>query len=126
MNEAQAVVALLALFSIKHFVFDFLLQKPFHYENKGTYGHPGGLAHAGLQALGTVIALWVFADLIWCLLMAMFDFLVHYHVDWAKTNINAKYGFTPTDEKFWWLLGLDQLLHSLTYVAIIGWTIGAF
>ena len=126
MNEAQAVVALLALFSIKHFIFDFLLQKPFHYENKGIYGHTGGLAHAGLQALGTVIALWFFADLLWCLLMAMFDFLVHYHVDWAKTNLNSKYGFTPADEKFWWLLGFDQLLHSLTYVAIIGWTIGAF
>lgn len=126
MNEAQAVVALLALFSIKHFIFDFLLQKPFHYENKGTYGHPGGLAHAGLQALGTLIALWFFADLLWCVLMAMFDFLVHYHVDWAKTNLNAKYTLTPNDEKFWWLLGLDQLLHSLTYVAIIGWTIGAF
>jgi len=126
MNEAQAIVALLALFSIKHFIFDFLLQKPFHYENKGTYGHPGGLAHAGLQALGTVIALWFFADLLWCLLMAMFDFLVHYHVDWAKTNLNAKYGYTPNDEKFWWLLGLDQLIQSLTYVAIIGWTIGAF
>ncbi len=126
MDDAQAVVALLALFAIKHFIFDFLLQKSFHYENKGIYGHPGGLAHAALQGIGTIIALWFFADIVWCLLMAMFDFLVHYHVDWAKTNINQKYNLTPNDEKFWWLLGLDQLLHSLTYVVIIGWTIGAF
>ncbi len=127
MTEAQAVVLLLAFFGIKHFVVDFLLQRAYQYQNKGRYGHPGGLLHAGLHGLGTVAALWIFADLPWILIMATIDMIVHYHVDWAKTNINSKFGWTPaTHDEFWWLLGLDQLLHFLTYVAIIGWTIGAF
>jgi hypothetical protein len=127
MTESQAVILLLSLFGIKHFIFDFLLQKPYQYQNKGTYGHPGGLLHSGLHALGTVLVLWIFADIFWCILMAVFDFAVHYHVDWAKVKINKKFGWTATThEEFWWLLGLDQLMHWLTYCVIIGWTIGAF
>lgn len=126
-TEAQAVVLLLAFFGIKHFIVDFLLQQKYQYSNKGIYGHPGGILHAGLHSLGTVAALWIFADIPWVVIMAVFDGLVHYHVDWAKTNLNAKMGWGPTThEEFWWLLGLDQLLHFLTYVVIIGWTIGAF
>lgn len=127
MTEAQAVVLLLALFGVKHFIVDFLLQRKYQYANKGTYGHPGGLLHAGLHGVGTFLVLWLFAPLIWLVLMAIFDAVVHYHVDWAKTNINKKYGWTAaTHDEFWWLLGADQLLHWLTYVVIIGWTIGAF
>jgi hypothetical protein len=126
-TEAQAVVLLLTFLALKHFVVDFLLQQKYQYSNKGTYGHPGGLLHAGLHGLGTIAALWLFGDAEWAILMAVFDSFVHYHVDWLKTNINAKMGWGPsTHEEFWWLLGADQLLHSLTYIVIIGWTIGAF
>ncbi len=127
MSEAQAVILLLALFGIKHFVVDFLLQRPYQYLNKGTYGHPGGLVHAGLHGLGTVATLWIFADLTWIIIMALFDMIIHYHVDWAKVKINKKFNWNAnTHEEFWWLLGFDQLLHWLTYCAIIGWTISAF
>jgi hypothetical protein len=35
-------------------------------------------------------------------------------------NVNARMGWTATThEQFWWLLGLDQLLHVLTYILII-------
>ena len=126
MTEAQAVILLLALFGIKHFIVDYLLQTPYQFLNKGFYAHPGGLLHAGLHGLGTVIALWIFADLPWILIMAIFDMIVHYHIDWAKVKINRKFGWTAENPKFWWLFGFDQLLHWLTYCAIIGWTIGAF
>ena len=47
------------------------------------------------------------------------DFLLHYHIDWAKMNLNKKLGYGPTThEQFWWLLGLDQLLHALTYLGL--------
>ena len=120
------IIILLALFGTKHFAVDFLLQQKYQYANKGVYGHPGGLLHAGLHGIGTVLCLfWV--NPIWAVLMAIFDSVVHYHVDWAKTNINQHYGWTATThEEFWWLLGLDQFLHYITYVIIIGWTIGAF
>lgn len=126
MTEAQAIVLLLALFGIKHFLVDFPFQKPYQYLNKGTYGHPGGILHAGLHGIGTFLALWMFAPLDWLVLMMLFDATVHYHIDWAKMNLNKHFGWGPTThEEFWWLLGLDQLLHWLTYCVIIGWTIGA-
>lgn len=127
MTDAEAIVLLLTFFAFKHFIVDFLLQRAYQYQNKGTYGHPGGLLHAGLHGLGTVAAMFIFAPLPWCIFVALFDSVVHYHVDWAKTNLNSRFGWGPTThEEFWWLLGLDQLLHSLTYIVIIGWTLGAF
>jgi hypothetical protein len=120
------VVFLLAIFGVKHFIVDFPLQKEYQWSNKGTYGHPGGLLHAGLHGIGTWFCLfWV--NPFWATLMAIFDAAVHYHVDWAKMRLNAHFGWGPTThEEFWILLGFDQLLHWLTYVLIIGWTIGAF
>lgn len=126
MTDVQYTVLILALLFTKHFVVDFLLQQKYQYSNKGTYGHPGGILHAGLHAVGTWLCLfWI--DPFWATTMGVFDGVVHYHIDWAKTNINAKMGWGPTThEEFWWLLGLDQFLHLMTYVAIIGWTAGAF
>lgn len=126
MTEIQQIVLLLALFGIKHFVIDFPLQKAYQYQNKGTYGHPGGLFHAGLHGIGTWFCLfWI--NPFWATLMAVFDAFVHYHIDWAKMRLNAYFGWGPTThEEFWILLGFDQLLHWLTYVLIIGWTVGAF
>jgi hypothetical protein len=126
MTLLNAIMLLLVLFNLKHFVVDFLLQRSYQYSNKGTYGHPGGLLHAGLHAIGTWLCLfWV--NPFWAAVMGIFDAVVHYHIDWAKTNINSRFGWTATThEEFWWLLGLDQLLHAITYIVIIGWTVGAF
>jgi hypothetical protein len=116
----NTVLVVLLLLTIKHFVVDFLLQNKFQWSNKGTYGHPGGLLHAGLHGVGTALCLYAF-DWQHILFFAGFDAVIHYHIDWAKMNINARMGWTATThEQFWWLLGLDQFLHSLTYLAIIG------
>ena len=126
MTESELIVLLLAVFGCKHFIVDFLLQQKYQYANKGIYGHPGGLLHAGLHSAGTWLCLfWI--NPFWATIMGLFDGIVHYHIDWAKTKINARYNWTPTThDQFWWLLGLDQFLHWLTYVVIIGWTVGAF
>ncbi len=107
----------------KHFVFDFPLQGPFQYLNKGTYGHFGGILHAGLQGLGTTLALSIILpSTYWHLIgsIAIIESLIHYHIDWAKMNINRHFGLMPNNsEKFWWLLGFDQYLHYLTYLGIL-------
>lgn len=119
----ELIFVLFTLFGFKHFIIDFLLQKKYQYANKGIYGHPGGLLHAGLHGVGTFLCL-VFFVPEWAGFLAILDAVLHYHIDWAKTNINAYYKWGPnTHEEFWWLLGLDQLLHFLTYVLIIGWVI---
>ena len=117
------VIILLALFGIKHFVCDFLLQYPHMVAQKGTYGARGGIEHAFIHALGTVIVL--FIALPWdpfvhfvALVFGLCDGLIHYHIDWTKQRLNR--GLTTADRMFWVWFGADQTLHYLTYIAIIG------
>lgn len=113
-------IAIFFLLFTKHFIIDFPLQPKYQYSNKGTYGHPGGLLHSGLHALGTLLVLFWFVNPVTALVLALVDGVLHYHIDWAKVNLNAKLGYGPTThEEFWWLLGLDQYLHSVTYVFIV-------
>ena len=116
----ETTLLIFTLLITKHFIVDFPLQQAYQYTNKGTYGHPGGILHAGLHGIGTFLCLMVFSP--FAILFAFVDMVVHYHIDWAKMNINSKLGWGPTThEQFWWLMGLDQLLHYLTYVGIIVW-----
>lgn len=118
--DSVSILILLTLFALKHFVADFILQTPYQFLNKGKYGHLGGILHSWIQALGTLIVLSPFAPPLMVLAMTVFDFVIHYHVDWAKVQINQRFGWDANKHKeFWWLLGLDQLLHSLTYLAIV-------
>jgi len=113
------IEALLGLF-IKHFICDFPLQaSPWMYRNKSIYGHAGGIAHAAIHGIGTliVLAFWLGASA-W--IFALADMVIHYHIDWAKMNASNKFGLQANNsEWFWILLGFDQLLHHLTYFAIV-------
>ena len=113
-----AFVPLFWLF-VKHFICDFPLQAyPWMYRNKGTYLHLGGIAHAGIHALGTLLVLAPFVGSL-AIILAIVDMLVHYHIDWAKMNISKRFDLQPNNsERFWILLGFGQLLHHLTYFAI--------
>lgn len=116
MNE---ILLLVLLLFTKHFVVDFPLQHRYQYSNKGTYGHPGGILHAVLHGVGTYLCFVWYAPLA-AVYLALIDTVVHYHIDWAKMNLNSKLGYGPTThEQFWWLLGFDQWLHAVTYVVLI-------
>lgn len=118
------MLALLTLLQLKHFIFDFWYQPPYQFLNKGTYGHWGGLIHSGQHAIPTFLILLFWVSWPLALIIAVAEFLAHYHIDWAKMNINKAKGWTATtNNQFWQLLGADQLLHQLTYVAIILTTI---
>lgn len=111
--------ALLLLF-VKHFICDFPLQtSPWMYRNKGIYFHPGGIAHSAVHALGTWMVLVFFIGAqAW--LYALLDFIVHYHIDWAKLKLNKRFDLRPDNSNwFWILLGLDQLAHHITYFVIV-------
>jgi hypothetical protein len=116
----MTMLTVLFLLFIKHFICDFPLQAyAWMYRNKGTYLHPGGIAHAATHAIGTLIILAPFIGGA-AVLYALIDMLVHYHIDWAKMNVNKHYDLQPnTSERFWILLGFDQLLHHITYFAIV-------
>ena len=118
---------LLTLFIIKHFVCDFPLQSVWMAANKGTYGHRGGLAHIGVHALGTFFILIVFAqatEIFFAptlfLMIFLFEAVVHYHTDWFKMNLNKMMNWTcDKSSEFWILLGVDQLIHYLSYVFMV-------
>lgn len=115
------MLLLLTLLTIKHFILDFLYQPPYQWQNKGTYGHWGGVVHSGQHALGTYAILMFFVpDRNLAFMIAAVEFFIHYHVDWAKMNFNKRMGWgATTHNQFWVLLGIDQLLHYLTYIGIV-------
>jgi len=117
------IIILLAVFGIKHFICDFLLQFNHMIREKGTYGARGGLYHAGLHGWFTFMILLPFYPVI-AIQAAVADLIAHYHIDWAKQKLSK--GLSHLDRKFWIWFGLDQCLHYLTYVAIIGWAVSAF
>jgi hypothetical protein len=58
-------------------------------------------------------------DINYSIIIGIIDFVFHYHIDWAKININKRYNYTPENPKFWVWLGADQLAHSLTYLMLV-------
>jgi len=106
---------------VKHFICDFPLQAhPWLYSRKGIYGASGGIAHALIHGAGSAVvlaALSIDIQLITYLVLA--EVVAHYHIDWLKMVLNKKFEWRPTgSEKFWILLGADQLAHHLTYAVI--------
>jgi hypothetical protein len=113
------LIASLALFQLKHYIFDYLLQTKYQLRNKGTYGHPGGLLHAGLHAAGSVPAIWIMRpEPLFIGLLIGGEFVIHYHVDWLKEQVLRASGWTHKDYGYWQAFGIDQMLHQLTYVGM--------
>lgn len=118
-ESIAAVLTVIVILEVKHFLFDYPLQSTFQVTNKGTYGHPGGIIHSGLHVLGTSVAFLVITPTLAigaAILVA--EFVLHYHIDWTKDNIMRRSGLTASQRRFWLAIGVDQLLHHLTYVGI--------
>ena len=116
----DTIILIMLLLIVKHFIVDLPAQTPYQWMNKGIYGHPGGLLHAGLHGATTFGVLVFFVVAPYALFLGVLDAIVHYHIDWAKMNINKHYGWTADkNPEFWWLLGLDQFLHYFTYIVIL-------
>jgi len=110
-------LAIVLMLTIKHFIADFVIQTDWMIAEKGHYGKIGGIAHSAVHGFFTLAILTVFAPWL-ALYWAFVDFVVHYHIDWAKMKIGKKYGYTPSDKQFWVWIGIDQMLHYLTYILI--------
>ena len=112
------IFLLLALFGIKHFIADFVLQYDYMVREKGIYGAVGGLHHSFVHVCFTFLILIPFCSSVSLLIgLSLLDGILHYHIDWSKQQLNR--GLTAADRKFWFYIGLDQLLHYLTYIVII-------
>jgi uncharacterized protein DUF3307 len=116
------VIVSLTLFQVKHLICDYVLQTPYMYLNKGKYFHPGGIFHAGIHAVGSILPVLVLGrEPILIAALLGIEFVVHYHVDWLKEQINKRRGLTHAHALFWAIFGADQFLHQMTYVVMIAY-----
>jgi hypothetical protein len=121
MTLGMVLGCLLAL-QIKHLVADYLFQTSHMFLNKGSYGHPGGILHAGFHAGLTIMVLALFGvPFASVLAIGVVEFIIHYHIDWTKEKLGKRAGLKPDNVNFWRMHGLDQALHQVTYLAIIWW-----
>ena len=121
------MLQLIMAFQIKHLIVDFFLQTKYQYSNKGKFMHPGGLLHSALHGISTIIVLQFFFLLEISILLGILDVVLHYAIDYSKTNITNKYKWCHrengklviTSNLYFVSMGIDQFLHQLTYAIII-------
>lgn len=121
MSETLDVyLCLIAALTFKHFLADFVLQRDYQFRNKGHYGHPGGVLHASIHAVGTLVSFVWFAPIECAVMLAGIDLVVHYHLDYAKARVNKHMKLNPNEgAQYWMLFGFDQFLHHMTYVGLL-------
>ena len=133
----ETFTALMVLFLMKHFLADFLLQNEYM-SGKSKDGWDfllPLLAHVGVHAIFTLLITYAFTRSVgFSLNMALLDLSIHFVMD--RTKAGKKYlgrfkqlagcefaQATPAqlraNKYFWCAFGFDQLVHCLTYCAII-------
>jgi hypothetical protein len=116
----NSIYALLALLFLKHWYIDFVNQSDEEIAGKGTYGQAHGVMHSIKHGVATFIIFMVFTGGFEpSVILGFIDFVLHYHIDWVKMNINRRWGYTIENPKFWMWLGADQLAHQLTYIMLV-------
>lgn len=114
------LLAAMGYLLLKHMIADFMLQTRYQVAHKVSYGHPGGLLHAAIHAVLTLpIYLILPAEPHVMLTITAVEFAIHYHVDYLKERFVVLHNWTTADAPFWWAFGTDQLLHNLTYLAMV-------
>ncbi|WP_034856210.1 DUF3307 domain-containing protein [Sinorhizobium sojae] len=120
MEMAITTVAMLACLQLKHFFADYVLQPAWILRGKGDFRMIGGYIHAGGHALGTVPALMlanIGSTRIAILVLA--EFVLHYLIDHGKALLSRHCRADATTRAYWAMHGADQLMHQLTYAALI-------
>ena len=121
MEQINAILLLLLLLFIKHWYVDFVNQSNEEVASKGIYCDFHGLMHSCKHGAATAICILLVTGastshyIVYAMILGFIDFIVHYHIDWTKMNYGNRDISTP---QFWNHLGLDQLAHYVTYLAI--------
>lgn len=149
MSPIDTFALLTLLLLIKHYIADLPLQTGWMVAHKGIFLHPGGLIHAGIHAIGSLLVLVpaallgkTFAVDVVIFLVAV-EFAAHYLIDFGKVNIDAQLrAYRPMYEDTGYKHGLkfegsvykgtliakvafyysfvgDQMLHVITNLAMV-------
>lgn len=118
--QTDQLLWLLFFLQIKHLAADFVLQPREWQKNKGDYPSSGGAKHALLHAVLTGAVLFAFSvSFSLVAIIFVLEAIVHFHIDWVKAKLVREWELAFTHSKYWWLFGLDQCLHQLTYLGIV-------
>lgn len=127
-------VTLSAIMALKHFLADFPLQTGYMVTGKGKKANwlLPLVCHCAVHGAFTlVVALLIRPEYYW---LALVDFAIHFVMDRIKAapNLLGRYKQLAASEfpsatakqirdnhYFWWSLGLDQMVHSLTNLLIV-------
>lgn len=124
------LLLLLVLLQFKHLFIDFINQSEAEIEGKGIlfdyYGISHSLKHAFFSFICLAVCAFIFKEGyanklhgIYVILLFGLEFLLHYAIDYSKQNITKLLEYTPAKKGFWVALGIDQMLHQLTYLLIV-------
>ena len=89
-----------------------IAQKQFYF-NKGLHLH--SFDHGAF----TFVVLLFFLNPITAFLLALLDYICHWHIDFIKSNVVKKLGIEKTGNTFWRIQTIDQILHYSTYMLIV-------
>lgn len=113
-------LGLLGLLQIKHMFADFFLQTPSMLKDRGVYIHPGRALHCLVHGAGTALCLGVMGvPVAQLVLVAVLEWVVHFHIDWGKGRWSDMKDHSPIHACYWRAFGVDQMLHQLTYLAVL-------
>ncbi len=108
----------LALFALKHYLADFVLQT--NWIARGKEARSGWLipllAHVATHAGMTLAIVMAVDPRVWWI--ALVDGLAHFAIDRGKSLLAQRTNWAFEDARFWWLLGFDQFLHQLTNIGV--------
>ena len=115
------ILLLLLLLQIKHWYADFKIQTYMQTVKKGVWLDPIGISHSLDHVWGSLVVLLLFSFVIplppiLILIVAFFEGIVHYIIDYIKVKYGCKDNTKPL---FWNQFGLDQLAHQITYLLIV-------
>ena len=120
MDQITTILLLVAAFQIKHLVADFFLQTTKMIVGRERYWHMGRAQHAGLHSVFSAVVLAVFGvGPVMLIAMVVAEFIVHFHIDWAKARFSVDRNLTPDQPMYWYAMGTDQAMHQLTYLVMI-------
>lgn len=126
MSGLDFIFRILIAFQIKHFVADYPLQGKYMLGKfKPGWDFLGPLlSHCLVHAYLTFVIVWSCPGELFtwqfALQMAVLDFVIHFIMDRIKAGPKYLGRFKDMyDKKFWWSLGLDQMVHHLTHYLIV-------
>lgn len=114
---------ILILFQIKHLLADFAFQSSYMVMGKGLKGcafikplASHCLVHVVLSA--PIIYLFLGSNFMWLLGL---EFIIHFIIDRLKSGprYGGRFSMGQSPKMFWFLFGVDQLLHQLTYILFV-------